>query len=915
MMPSQITRSSHSSLPDAAPASSDAASSCEQTPQQARTTAFVASGELAVAFGRTSAVPVQDPVRLLSNLQRELGKTHPSWPDVAQLGQDLAEVAMTEQGWHQLASEDQQPALKNVLDHCTKSLFDKPGSSASHASLAQALEGLSTARLHQSLACLTTRTPALALAVPDLLALAHLEPESLAAKPTNALSYALFSSFVQTTKHRALELINNLQHQSAETVGLLRSHADTLKSLEGLPGALQALTENCPDVSARNALQELAEVAGELLQQLRVHDLLPQLQEISSEPEEASVHSEEPVEPAEPRLTRSQALLMAGGNLVRKFDAYGALAPMDDKGLLALMRTPAPHLSPDQMHAFLNRHVLHLTQEQRNIVSETPLPVASEENIEAQRGMGFDEKLRLALAAGTLVLTEEQLAELDELPKASTTTSDVLKPLLEKPSSALTEAEHDMLGAIVQANAQGQLDAWRAHNEKLPEVLQRSGLPSHVREELLSLNKSMNAELGTLKNGASLISRVGASPAMLLALAPLPLAVAFVSNDNSYSSSLVAHYTKNAVFMAGLMMNELTNARTNVDHGLNRYFVTLLSNAIVAQPTFAKNEHLLDQVGFGIATAVASGAATLGVFNRESIAAAFKMVKSKLSKQDTGGANISEEDHLAVVKHFDVSEHFAQQMKVATEVYKQDKSITDIMNSSLTYLGSKSSEFRAAFEVADAMRAGLELPASERKEDPDFYTKLGLVALTASIGAALVMLMKSMVGKADYAADGAWCVSEMLKLAMNPEVDMQKAVQVFKEIVGLNLVMTGFLGVNKAWNFLDKGLKGYASGAAVLTAANLTLPGMVGEVAGAAAGKGLSYLTDKGKAAHQAGKAAASWAGNYVGTSRLGGAVSSLQAAIPGRVAGGQVVASLYDRYRYMTGAHPEPVQETAGEP
>ncbi|RMS31730.1 Type III effector HopAE1, partial [Pseudomonas coronafaciens pv. garcae] len=78
----------------------------------------------------------------------------------------------------------------------------------------------------------------------------------------------------------------------------------------------------------------------------------------------------------------------------------------------------------------------------------------------------------------------------------------------EKPSSALTEAEHDMLGAIVQANAQGQLDAWRAHNEKLPEVLQRSGLPSHVREELLSLNKSMNAELGTLKNGASLISRV-----------------------------------------------------------------------------------------------------------------------------------------------------------------------------------------------------------------------------------------------------------------------------------------------------------------------------------------------------------------------------------------------------------------------
>ncbi|RMP06647.1 hypothetical protein ALQ30_200242 [Pseudomonas syringae pv. persicae] len=41
------------------------------------------------------------------------------------------------------------------------------------------------------------------------------------------------------------------------------------------------------------------------------------------------------------------------------------------------------------------------------------------------------------------------------------------------------------------------------------------------------------------------------------------------------------------------------------------------------------------------------------------------------------------------------------------------------------------------------------------------------------------MLMKSMVGKADYAADGVWCASEMLKLAINPEVDMQKAVQIF----------------------------------------------------------------------------------------------------------------------------------------
>lgn len=392
MMPSQITRSSHSSLPEVAPASGDATGVSEQTPQQARTVAFFSSGELAVAFGRTSAAPEQDSVRLLSALQRELDKQHPSWHTVAQLCQSLAEVGTTEQGWHQLASEDQLPALRELLDRCTHRLADMPAAHASHDSLSQACEGLRTARLHQSVARLTARPSSLARAMADLLTLTHLDPETLGAEPPVISSYTLFSHFVRTAKQRTADLNDSLQRQPDAVVSLLRSHADTLNDLEMLPGALQALTENCQDAPARNELRELAEVAGALLQLLLEHDLLPRLEEISIEPGEAPAPGHEP---AEPRLTTRQALLKVGGNLVRKFDAYGALAPMDDKALLALMRTPAPHLSPDQMHAFLNKHVLHLTQEQRDIVSNTPLPFAPEEDIEARYGMGFDEKLRL----------------------------------------------------------------------------------------------------------------------------------------------------------------------------------------------------------------------------------------------------------------------------------------------------------------------------------------------------------------------------------------------------------------------------------------------------------------------------------------------------------------------------------------
>ncbi|MFH7457103.1 hypothetical protein, partial [Pseudomonas syringae group genomosp. 7] len=78
--------------------------------------------------------------------------------------------------------------------------------------------------------------------------------------------------------------------------------------------------------------------------------------------------------------------------------------------------------------------------------------------------------------------------------------------------------------------------------------------------------------------GASLKSRVLARPAMLLALAPLPLAVGFVSKDKSYSSSLVGDYTKNGVLLAGRRRKEKTNARTKVAPGLNRCYFTEQAN-------------------------------------------------------------------------------------------------------------------------------------------------------------------------------------------------------------------------------------------------------------------------------------------------------------------------------------------------
>lgn len=863
----------------------------DTSPQQAQTRAFITSGALGPLLGLTATAPRHATGEVLEQLKQHLGCEQPSLAHLAQLSQQLAEAAVTTNGGQALAAPEQQRTLQSVLEQCKARLELTPTRDPAHERLLYAHDQLRQARFHQAIGHWMNEPNMPVSCLPDLFALARLDARELAKRPEGVAPYMLFGSFIRMAKHRSVELADALLRRPEQVEPLLRPHVDSLQRLSTLPEALEKLKLACPDSAIKQDLSDLLGVVDTLLQQLRTNHVL-------AAPDDSDHGSVQAAPEARRKAALVQALRNTGSNLMHKFDGYGAVAPMDDQALLALFRSPAPHLLPEQMHAFLNKHVIELSDEQLNVINNTQLPPAQGSDPEAGVISPFDEKMRIALASGTLVLSEEQLASLNEQPALDGANAPGLKPLMDTPTAELSETDRQMLDAVLQGNAAGKIGTWQQHNAQLPGLLSRSGLPAPVRKELLSINQAIDTELDTLKQGASLFGRLTASPAMLLALAPLPLAVAFVSGDKPYSSSLIAHFSKNAVFMAGLMMNELTNNRTNLDHLLNRYFVTVLANVLVAEPTFAHNEHLLEKIGFGMATAVVSGGVTLGVFNRDAIWAAVKSAKNKLIKADAGETAVSEADRDAVAKHFSQGEHIAQQMKVAADVFKKDRAVTDTFNSSLTFLGSKSSQIKALYETAEARRAGLELSSTPRKDDPDFYPKMGLVVLTAGISAALVVLMESLVGKADYAADGMWCTSEMLKLALNPDADMQKAVQTFKEIVGLNLVLTAFLGVNKVWDFLDKGAKGYIGGAAVLSAANLTLPGMVGEAAGSTAGKGLSYLADKGKVIHQASTSAIAQTRGYA-NARLGSVAQAARSLAPasGSRNAGALVPCLHQQF------------------
>ena len=87
-----------------------------------------------------------------------------------------------------------------------------------------------------------------------------------------------------------------------------------------------------------------------------------------------------------------------------------------------------------------------------------------------------------------------------------------------------------------------------------------------------------------------------------------------------------------------------------------------------------------------------------------------------------------------------------------------------------------------------------------------------------------------------------------------------------------------------------------------MSAANLTLPGMVGGAAGTVAGKGLSFMADKGKAAHELGKAAVSKVGYYARSTRLAEYANTVQTLRNHPIApitpGAGVVVNVYQQWQ-----------------
>lgn len=407
---------------------------------------------------------------------------------------------------------------------------------------------------------------------------------------------------------------------------------------------------------------------------------------------------------------------------------------------------------------------------------------------------------------------------------------------------ALSQQDSKMFTSQLRGQYASTIDGWMEYNQQLDHILSQAEVPAKIRRECHKQLSCINRTLSSLRNGVPFRERLWLGLSTLLAY-PMPLAVPLISGEKAYSSTLIPHFAKNACLLMGLIANDTTDSGVRWRHFTNRLFINTMIGIAFFGTTMADHFHATEQelgknIPLNVCLGALAGVATFTWFNSEKVMSMLRQASEKMTgllfKNPQGSdfeINPGAREHiLHCLDHLKTQKQVLENIK--SQFIQEGKQVNDTINSQLT-------------AISDAIDKLVELfePLPEQS-NPVHIPKMGLTGTTGVICAGVVALMiPDLVGAIDYVIDGALCVSEMVKEQNNPNADMQKAIQTFKELVGLNLTMVLYLTPNKFIDFLHNST-GYSVGTAAMTLANLTIPGMVGSVAGDYAGKAIVATVD-----------------------------------------------------------------------
>ncbi len=422
--------------------------------------------------------------------------------------------------------------------------------------------------------------------------------------------------------------------------------------------------------------------------------------------------------------------------------------------------------------------------------------------------------------------------------------------------AALSQRDDAEFKSQLRGEYAEQIKTMITHAEGLDAILTDAKLPKAAEKSLRSANNDIISELNALSKGVPLTERAWRG-ALTLAAYPLPLAVSLVTHEKEYSSTLIPHFVKNLALLTGLMTNDSTNHQSVLQHANNRLFVNGVVGLIYAGPAFINAmKPLHGAPAFSVGAGLLSGAATFGWFNQKQLGKGVNHIIQKMQSLVFGSRNdqlILRSD--AKARLHDYIEGLQGNRQAFAEIDRAfrgggEKHLSDNLDAqierTLTQMDSVLQEGHDLLTRNTPDERNNRTETAAPPHNADFLPKLGLTAFTGMICGGVVALMSdNPVGMVDYIVDGLWCSHEMYKQAANPNVNLQGAVKTFKDLVGLNLTMIAYLSANKGYDFLHAGAGEYAAGTLAMTAANLTLPGMVGEMVGNSAGG----ILEKGNAA------------------------------------------------------------------
>lgn len=366
--------------------------------------------------------------------------------------------------------------------------------------------------------------------------------------------------------------------------------------------------------------------------------------------------------------------------------------------------------------------------------------------------------------------------------------------------------------------------------DKLHASQASAALIKHFDQRLTEVDSTLHA----LQTDQPLAKRMAVYLAMNTLLPALPLAVPVRSHQNQFVAELAGLYAKTTLMAVGSIRSPTAaNKHSLGDHFMSRHYINVMQSMIFALPTFVgKLNHVNDHPAFSVGAGAISTFALFGGFFGNEIRAFVNTRRHGSPNPDLAAARpLSSPAQQALAAVMDLAQSGRDALLGA-----RDRFIQDGRHELSPYTGKQVTLAADAYlAMARDLAEALGLSNEDRRENHDFLAKVALAVFTATVCATTTALMyPDKIGMVDLGSDAIFTAALMLKHATNPNVTRGDALEEFKSFAGLSLVMLAVLAANHAaGQFIEKGHTGLLVGSLTMAALNMTIPGPVGNAAGA----------------------------------------------------------------------------------